>query len=105
MKTLIDRAIKQCGSVKVLAERLGVPANVVSMMRKGRPISPETAAELAAILGEDAGDAAILAIMERSKGTRREHELCKLLMRSLIMRKSVKQSYSRYVSNLELNLN
>lgn len=86
MKTLIDRAIEKCGSVKVLAEHLGVAANVVSMMRHGRTITPETAAELAVVLGEDAGDAAVAVIMEKAKKAKNKKHLYDALFFS-VMRK------------------
>lgn len=91
MKTLIDKAVKKCGSVAALAERLDVAPNVISMMRHGRAITPETAAELAAITGDDAGDAAIMAIIERARGTRREEKLKKILGRSLEIRRSTRR--------------
>ena len=71
IKTLIDRASKVCGNDTVLAQRMGIKNQVVSMLRHGRTISPETAAELANIAGEDAREAAIQAVVQRSAGTRR----------------------------------
>lgn len=75
MKTLIDKAIYMCGGVAKLAERLEVQPNVISMHRSGRPLSPETASELANVTGDDACEAAILAMIYRAKGTRREEVL------------------------------
>lgn len=75
MKTLIDKAINVCGSVAELAKRLEVQPNVISMHRSGRPLSPETASELANVTGDDACEAAILAMIYRAKGTRREEVL------------------------------
>lgn len=83
LKTLIDRASKICGSDTALASRMGIKTQVVSMLRHGRPITPETAAELASIAGENARDAAIQAIVERAKGTRREGVLREILGKSL----------------------
>lgn len=101
MNTLIDRAIKKAGSVKKLAELVGMPANVVSMLRHGdRTITPETAAELAGVLGEDAGDAAIEAMMLRAEGTRRGEQLIKILNDSLMLRRS-KRKFLSYCVQIE----
>ena len=71
--TLIDKASKVCGSDKALAQRMGVYQPDISQLRSGkRPFSPEIAAELADIAGEDAVQAAIDAIIIRAKGTRKE---------------------------------
>lgn len=83
MNTLIDKAAKVCGSDAALAKRMGVKPTVISMLRHGRTITPETAAELADIAGEDARDAAIQAVLERSKGTRREGVLREILGKAL----------------------
>ena len=83
IKTLIDKATKVCGSTNALAERMGVKPNVISMLRSGRTITPETAAELADIAGEDAREAAIQAMIERAKGTRREGVLREILGKAL----------------------
>jgi len=73
VKPLIDKASEVCGSDSKLAERMGVHRVVIAEMRSGkRSISPATAAELADIAGEDAREAAIAAILEGAKGTRRE---------------------------------
>ena len=79
-KDLIDKAAKVCGGYKALAERLEIPAPNISLMKAGkRAISPATAAELADIAGEDAREAAIDAIIESAKGTRREAALREIL--------------------------
>lgn len=83
LKTLIDKASKVCGSDQALAKRIGVLPSVISMLRRERTITPETAAELADIAGEDAREAAIQAIIERSKGTRREGVLREILGKAL----------------------
>jgi transcriptional regulator with XRE-family HTH domain len=83
LKTLIDKASDVCGSDKALAERMGVKPNVISMLRHGRPITPETAAELAAIAGEDAVQALVDAVLLRAKGTRREGVLREVLGKAL----------------------
>lgn len=83
MITLIDKAIKTCGSVNELAKRLKMRPNVISMMRNGRTITPDTAALLADVAGEDAREAAIQAVIENSKGTRHEGALQKILGKGL----------------------
>ena len=80
VKALIDKASKACGSDTALAERMGIERPNISLMRKGtRAISPATAAELADIAGDDAREAAIAAILEGAKGTRREGVLREIL--------------------------
>lgn len=83
LKTLIDKAVEVCGSIDALAERMGVQPNVISMLKKGRTITPETAAELADIAGLDARQAAIVAIIVRARGTRREGAMQKILGKAL----------------------
>jgi transcriptional regulator with XRE-family HTH domain len=84
VEPLIDRAAKVCGSDDALAKRLGTARPNISLMRAGkRAISPETAAELADIAGEDAREAAIAAIIEGAKGTRRESVLRDILGKGL----------------------
>ena len=73
-----------CGGDSALAEKLGIPRQNVYLMRTGkRPISPATAAELADIAGDDAREAAIEAIIESAKGTRREGVLREILGKAL----------------------
>ena len=82
--TLIDKASEVCGGDSKLAKRMGVTPSVISDMRhRGRTITPETAAELADIAGEDAREAAIQAMIERAKGTRREGVLREILGKAL----------------------
>lgn len=82
--SLIDRAAEVCGGYSALAERMGVPVQNVSLMKSGkRSISPATAAELADIAGDDARQAAIDAIIESAKGTRREGVLREILGKAL----------------------
>ena len=84
VKPLIDKAAEVCGSDSKLAERMGVHRVVIAEMRSGkRSISPATAAELADIAGEDAREAAITAILEGAKGTRREGVLRDILGKAL----------------------
>jgi transcriptional regulator with XRE-family HTH domain len=84
IKTLIDKAAKICGSDKALADKLGIHPPTLSAMRKGRTITPETAAELADIAGESVKAAVYQAMLERSKGTRREGVLKEILGKSLL---------------------
>ena len=83
-KTLIDKASEICGGDAALARRMGISRALVSLMRSGdRKITPETAAELADIAGDDAREAAIAAILEGAKGTRRESVLRDILGKAL----------------------
>ena len=83
-KTLIDKASEICGGDAALARRMGISRALVSLMRSGdRKITPETAAELADIAGDDAREAAIEAIIESAKGTRRESVLREILGKAL----------------------
>ena len=67
----------------VIAIATKAPA-IVSMMRRGkRPISPEMAAVLADIAGEDAREATIAAVIEGARGTRREGVLREILGKAL----------------------
>lgn len=80
LKTLIDNASKICGGDAALARKLGISKALLSMMKAGeRAITPGTAAELAEITGEDARQAAIDAVIESAKGTRRESVLREIL--------------------------
>ncbi|WP_157948341.1 hypothetical protein [Pulveribacter suum] len=84
VKRLIDKASKVCGGDQALADRLGIARPNISLMRAGkRAISPATAAELADIAGEDARQAAIDAVIESAKGTRRELTLREILGKGL----------------------
>lgn len=83
-QTLIDKASDVCGGDAALARRMGISRSLVSLMRSGdRKITPETAAELADIAGDDAREAAIAAILEGAKGTRREGVLRDILGKAL----------------------
>lgn len=80
LSTLIDKASVICGSDSALARRLGVHQPDVAQMRSGkRTITPETAAELADIVGSDPLQAMAAAVLARSVGTRRESTLKKIL--------------------------
>lgn len=83
IKTLIDKASKICGSDAALARSMGIAAQTISNMRNNRTITPETAAELADIAGENAIYAAISAMILRAKGTRREKVLLEILGKGL----------------------
>ncbi len=61
-----------CGSDAALARRMGIYPADVSRLRAGkRPLSPELAAEIAEIAGEDARQAVIDAIIERNADNRK----------------------------------
>lgn len=84
LKTLIDKASEMCGSDSALARRMGIHQPDIAAMRSGkRKISPATAAELADIAGEDAREAAIAAVIESAKGTRREGAVREILGKAL----------------------
>ena len=84
VQALIDKASKACGGDSALAEKMGIPRQNVYLMRTGkRPISPATAAELADIAGDDAREAAIAAVIEGAKGTRRESVLREILGKAI----------------------
>lgn len=84
VQPLIDKASKVCGGDSALAEKMGIPRQNVYLMRAGkRPISPATAAELADIAGDDAREAAIAAVIESAKGTRREGVLREILGKAI----------------------
>ena len=84
VQSLIDKASEVCGGDSALAEKMGIPRQNVYLMRAGkRPISPATAAELADIAGDDAREAAIAAVIESAKGTRRESVLREILGKGL----------------------
>lgn len=85
IQTLIDKASKVCGGDKALAERIGIQPPSLSQMRKRtRTVTPETAAELAEIAGEDPRGAAIQAIIERAQGTRRGEVLKEILGKGMV---------------------
>lgn len=85
IKTLIDKASKICGGDKALAERIGIQAPSLSQMRSNkRTVTPETAAELAAIAGEDPQKAAIQAMIDRAQGTRRGEVLKAILGKGMM---------------------
>ena len=82
--SLIDKASKICGSDSELARRMGIHRVAIAQMKSGqRAISPETAAELADIAGDDAREAAIQTMIENAKGTRREGALREILGKAL----------------------
>lgn len=71
-QTLIDKAIETCGSAAELARRMGIDRAEITRLRKGqRPLSPELAAEIADLAGEDARQAVIDAIIERNADSRK----------------------------------
>ena len=83
-QTLIDKASDVCGGDAALARRMGISRSLVSLMRSGdRKITPETAAELADIAGDDAREAAIHAIIESNAEGRKGHLLREILGKAL----------------------
>lgn len=83
-QSLIDKASKVCGSDAALARRMNVyPADVSNLRSGKRPLSPELAAELADIAGEDPRQAVIDAVIERNMGTRKEGAMLNILGKAL----------------------
>lgn len=79
-ETLIDKAIESCGSAAELARRMGVDRAEITKLRQGkRPLSPELAAEIADIAGDDARQAVIDSIIERNRDSRKGHLLKEIL--------------------------
>lgn len=77
---LIDKAIDSCGSAAELARRMGIDRAEITKLRQGkRPLSPEIAAELADLAGDDAREAAIHAMIDRNAGSRKGHLLREIL--------------------------
>lgn len=71
-QTLIDKAVETCGSAAELARRMGIDRAEITRLRQGkRPLSPELAAEIADLAGEDARQAVIDAIIERNSDSRK----------------------------------
>lgn len=83
-ESLIDKAINSCGSAAELARKMGIDRAEVTKLKQGkRPLSPELAAELADIAGDDAREAAIHAIIERNADGRKGHLLREILGKAL----------------------
>ena len=83
-ESLIDKAIESCGSAAELARKMGIDRAEVTKLKQGkRPLSPELAAELADIAGDDAREAAIHAIIERNAEGRKGHLLREILGKAL----------------------
>ncbi|WP_313313166.1 hypothetical protein [Pulveribacter sp.] len=82
--SLIDKASKICGGDAALSRRLKISRAAVSLMRSGeRAVTPEIAAELADIAGEDARQAVIDAVIERNQGTEKGPVLRQILGKAL----------------------
>lgn len=80
VRPLIELAAKACGSYEVLAEKLGTSPAAISHMKSGkRPISPETAAELADLAGTDVQWAVFMALIERNAGSEKGERLARIL--------------------------
>ena len=83
-QTLIDKASKNCGSDAALARKMGIyPADVSNLRAGKRPLSPELAAEIADIAGEDARQAVIDAVIERNLNTKKGGVLREILGKAL----------------------
>lgn len=78
--TLINKAVKVSGSDSELCKLMSISGPTLCQMKSGaRPISPETAAEMAFIGRTSVKKAIYLAMLVRSKGTRREGVMLKIL--------------------------
>ena len=81
---LIDKAIEMCGSASELARRMGIDRAEITKLRQGkRPMSPELAAEIADLAGEDARQAVIDAIIARNAEGRKGQLLREILGKAL----------------------
>lgn len=83
-QSLIDKAIKSCGSSAELARKLEMyPADISNLRSGKRALSPEIAAEIAEIAGEDARQAVIDAIIERNMANKKGPILSAILGKGL----------------------
>lgn len=83
-KTLIDKAVKICGSDAALCRRIGISPALLSLMKKGeRGITPATAIYLADLVNEDATEAMMAAVIDSEKNTARRAMLVEILGKGL----------------------
>jgi hypothetical protein len=83
-EALIDKATTVCGSQAALARKLSLSPALVTLMRKGeRALTPEVAAMLADLVGEDAREAVIASVIEGARGTPRETAMREILGKAL----------------------
>jgi hypothetical protein len=79
VETLIDKAVKKCGSAYRLAKLTGTSQGAIShMISGGREIPPTLAAELAEIVGDDPKEAALAAIVAKEKRPERRAHLLEI---------------------------
>lgn len=79
VETLIDNAVKKCGSAYKLAKVTGTSQGAIShMISGGREVPPTLAAELAEIVGVDPREAALIALVEKEKKPERREKLALL---------------------------
>ena len=83
VETLIDRAVRKCGSAYRLSKLTGVGQGALSGMIAGtRPIPPSLAAKLADIVGDDPLEALVLATIDKEKD-----EESRAMLRSIFSRR------------------
>lgn len=81
--SLIDAAVKKCGSRYALSKRTGIPESTLSFIYSGkRGMSPVVAAKLAAEAGLDAREAAAVAMIESEKDPKEREALKRVFFRS-----------------------
>ena len=85
IKTLIDKAVKICGSQQELAKRIDLHQSALSEIKGGyRKIAPELAILIADIAMENIADAALSAIVENNLGTARGLKIQAIVGRDLV---------------------
>lgn len=78
-QTLIDKAAEVCGSRYKLAKLTGVSQGNLSEMVQGeRGLPPALAGELAAMVGEDPRNAALVEVIAKEKDAERRERLATL---------------------------
>lgn len=71
-KVLIDKAVEKEGSLKALAQKLGLNANKLSQQRNGHvPIQPDDLAVIAHVAGFNAMNVLAAATLEKTAGTQK----------------------------------
>lgn len=82
--SLIDAAVKVCGSRYALSKRIGVPESNLTRYASGeRALTPRVAAKLADVVGIDAQRAACVAIIENEKDPNEREELKRVFFRGV----------------------
>ena len=80
VETLLTKALEVCKTPYRLSKITGQSQGSLSGMRRGkRPVPPALAGQLAAIIGEDAREATLLAVVSQEKTPERQASLAELL--------------------------